>query len=92
MKSCEAKDAKMAETKPKSSQIFLTPFVLAREATRLVDTDCGPATRARPLGLFAPDKILNPGSAYGLEILNHTHSVILPVTLIEMCQQLTGKG
>jgi len=38
----------------------LTPFTLAREAMRLVDTEHFPATGTRPPGLFAPDKTLYP--------------------------------
>jgi hypothetical protein len=78
--------------KVKPSPTILTPFALARKATRLMDTDCDPAARARPLGLLAPDKILYPGGAYGLEILDHAHPVFRPVTLIEVCQQLAWKA
>jgi hypothetical protein len=70
----------------------LSPFTLAGEATRLMDTDCCPATRACPLGLFAPDKILYPGSANGLEVLDHAHPVFCPVTLVKMCQQFAWKA
>ena len=70
----------------------LTPFALARKATRLMDADRGPATRARPSGLFTPDKILYPGNAYGLEVFNHTHPVFRPVTLVNVCQQFAREA
>ena len=70
----------------------LTPFPLACKATRLMNTDCGPATRARPLGLFASDKILYPGSANGLEVLDHAHPVFRPVTLVNVCQQFAREA
>ena len=57
-----------------------------------MDTDCGPAIRARPLGLFAPHKTLYPGNAYGLEVFNHAHPVFCPVTLVHVCQQLASKA
>jgi len=87
MNQCRAKDAKKLK-----SLILLTPFTLARKATRLMDTDCGPATRAHPLGLFAPDKILYARSANRLEVLDHAHPVIRPVTLIEARQQFARKA
>ena len=72
--------------------IFLTPFELARKAMRLMDTNRGPATRARPLGLFAPDKTPYPGSPHGLEVLDHAHPVFRPVTLVNVCQQFAREA
>lgn len=59
---------------------------------RLMDADCGPATRASPLDLFAPDKILYPRSADGIEVLNHAHPVFCLVTIVNVCQQLARKA
>ena len=67
--------------------LFLTPFALTRKATRLMNADRGPATGARPLRLFAPDKLLYPGIAYGHEVFNHAHPVFRPITLVNVCQQ-----
>lgn len=73
-------------------KLFRTPLALARKAMRLMDTNCGPATRAHPLGLVAFDKILYPGNANRLEVLNHAHPVFRPVTLVKVCQQFAGKA
>ncbi len=70
----------------------LTPFALACKATRLMDTDRGTATRARPLGQFAFGKSLYPGNANGLKVLDHAHPVFCPVTFIKMCQQFARKA
>jgi hypothetical protein len=70
----------------------LSPFALARKATRLMDTNRGPATWARPLGLFAPDKILHPRGADGLEVLDHAHPVFRPVTLVNVGHPFARKA
>ena len=73
-------------------QLFLAPLKLACETLRLMDTNCGPATGAGPLGLFTPDKTLYPRNAYGLEILDHAHPVFRPVTLVYVGHQFAGEA
>lgn len=55
-----------------------------------MDADNIPAIGAFPFLLFCLNKFPNPVFFYGVQIFNHTHSVLSPVTFINMFNPFAG--
>lgn len=70
----------------------LTPFVFARKALRLMNAKNLPAFGAGPPCLFVLNKTPHAEVLYILEILNHAHTILCFVPLIQVSQRGTRKG
>jgi hypothetical protein len=72
-------------------RIFLTPLVSARKALRLMNTDQLSALGAGPFFLFVSHEVSYAELLYMREIVNHTHSILRSITLIQVIQPVARK-
>jgi hypothetical protein len=69
----------------------LTPFVSAKKALRFMNTYQLAALGTGPLFQFVFNEMSYTEFLYVREILNHTHSILGPVTLIQVIQPVAGE-
>jgi hypothetical protein len=72
--------------------LLLTPFVSAKKALRLVNTEQQTALRTDPLFLFVSDEMPYAELLHVHEILDHTHSILGFIALIQVIQPVAGKS
>ena len=71
---------------------LLTPFVLARKALGLMNTDHLAALGTGPLFLFVSHEMPYAEASDILQIFNHAHSILGSIPLIQMVQPGAGKA
>ncbi len=72
--------------------VGLTPFIAAGEAIRPVNTEQPAAFGAGPFRLFLPDEAADAGFTDPAEIVQHTHSILRPVPLIQLPEACAGEA
>lgn len=62
------------------------PFMPARKACRLANTNHCTTFGTDPFNFFIPNELSDPDFIYHFEIVNHAHSVLGPVSPIQLLQ------
>lgn len=71
---------------------FLTPLMFARKTLRLMNTNYLTALGTGPPFLFVSNKMSYAELPYVLEIVNHTHTILSSIALIQVFQPVAGKA
>jgi hypothetical protein len=71
---------------------ILSPLVPARKALRLMNTDDLAAPGTGPLFFFILNELSYADLLYAYEIVNHTHTILGSITLIQVIEPDTGKA
>ena len=70
---------------------ILAPLVLARKALRLMNTEQPAALGTGPLFFFVLNELSDADLLYADEIVNHTHTILGSITLIQVIQPIARK-